>query len=256
MYSSALKCLSGTAVDCHDLFLRGQTTSGVYSVQPAGSEPFSVFCEMTAGEEQQHSPPFFNTSLFLIQLCLGPDGGWTVIQRRQDGSVDFDQLWAAYEKGFGSLEGKCALELKALSLSGAVSPGQISPGLTAPTEQKQLWALNTFLTPFSSPPGEFWLGLQNIHSIVQDNSYVLSIQLSDWGEDFVSVHLPIQLGGKQTNYSLLVQEPVAANSLQSSLGSDSAAAGLSFSTPDRDNDLKVDISCAKLLSGWLQQSKL
>ncbi|XP_004078707.1 angiopoietin-related protein 4 [Oryzias latipes] len=167
----------GTAVDCHDLFLRGQTTSGVYSVQPAGSEPFSVFCEMTA------------------------DGGWTVIQRRQDGSVDFDQLWAAYEKGFGSLE------------------------------------------------GEFWLGLQNIHSIVQDNSYVLSIQLSDWGEDFVSVHLPIQLGGKQTNYSLLVQEPVAANSLQSSLGSDSAAAGLSFSTPDRDNDLKVDISCAKLLSG-------
>ncbi|CAJ1071825.1 angiopoietin-related protein 4 [Xyrichtys novacula] len=76
------------ASDCHELFLRGETTSGVYTIQPINAEPFKVFCEMTA------------------------DGGWTVIQRRQDGSVDFDQLWQAYEKGFGSLNGEFWLGLE------------------------------------------------------------------------------------------------------------------------------------------------
>ncbi|XP_077413351.1 angiopoietin-related protein 4 [Vanacampus margaritifer] len=77
-----------TASDCHELFLRGETTSGVYTIQPDNTEAFRVFCEMTA------------------------DGGWTVVQKRQDGSVDFDQLWSAYEKGFGSLNGEFWLGLE------------------------------------------------------------------------------------------------------------------------------------------------
>ncbi|XP_054482836.1 angiopoietin-related protein 4 [Anoplopoma fimbria] len=76
------------ASDCHELFLRGESLSGVYTIQPINAEPFKVFCEMTA------------------------DGGWTVIQRRQDGSVDFDQRWQAYEKGFGSLNGEFWLGLE------------------------------------------------------------------------------------------------------------------------------------------------
>ena len=33
-------------------------------------------------------------------------GGWLVVQRRKDGSVDFDRTWTDYEEGFGSLTGE------------------------------------------------------------------------------------------------------------------------------------------------------
>ena len=33
-------------------------------------------------------------------------GGWLVVQRRQDGSVDFNRGWLEYEEGFGSLTGE------------------------------------------------------------------------------------------------------------------------------------------------------
>ncbi|XP_034742737.1 angiopoietin-related protein 4 [Etheostoma cragini] len=164
------------ATDCHELFLRGEKTSGVYTIQPINAEPFKVFCEITA------------------------DGGWTVIQRRQDGSVDFDQLWQAYKKGFGTLD------------------------------------------------GEFWLGLQNIHSIAKDGGYILNIKLSDWSDDLASIDLPFHLGGEETKYSLKIQKADTFSLLESSLGTDTTS-GLPFSTRDQDNDQKKDTNCANHLSG-------
>lgn len=38
---------------CHQLFLAGQQSSGVFQVQPAGSQPFKVYCDMTTGEAVQ-----------------------------------------------------------------------------------------------------------------------------------------------------------------------------------------------------------
>ncbi|KAL2097623.1 hypothetical protein ACEWY4_006830 [Coilia grayii] len=163
-----------TASDCHELFLRGETTSGVYTIKPLQSEPFEVFCEMTA------------------------DGGWTVIQRRQDGSVDFDQLWQAYQGGFGNLN------------------------------------------------GEFWLGLEKIHSLSKDGNYVLKVQLSDWRDDTETITYPFRLSGEENNYSLHILDNTSRN-LESALSTDPA--GLPFSTRDKDNDQKSDINCAKHLSG-------
>ena len=44
----------------------------------------------------------------------GGGGGWLVVQRRQDGSIDFNRGWGEYEDGFGSLTGEFWYGLRAL----------------------------------------------------------------------------------------------------------------------------------------------
>lgn len=100
----------------------------------------------------------------------------------------------------------------------------------------------------SSSPGEFWLGLEKIHSIAKDGGYILNIKVSDWSDDLASLRLPFSLGGEETKYSLQIQETDAFSTLESSLGTD-ATSGLPFSTRDQDNDQKNDTNCAKHLSG-------
>ncbi|XP_071606098.1 angiopoietin-related protein 3 [Heliangelus exortis] len=69
----------GAIPDCTALYNSGVHSSGVYTIKPKGSEAFNVYCEMK-----------FGTS-------------WTVIQKRVDGSLDFNQTWDAYTNGFGDL---------------------------------------------------------------------------------------------------------------------------------------------------------
>ncbi|CAH1108633.1 unnamed protein product [Psylliodes chrysocephalus] len=68
--------------NCKEVQERGQTITGIYEIQPNSTlKPIFVLCDMETR-----------------------DGGWTVIQKRFDGSEDFDRNWRDYKFGFGNLK--------------------------------------------------------------------------------------------------------------------------------------------------------
>ena len=87
------------ARDCGEWYNLGATTSGIYTVKPDDDEPFQVYyCIL-----------YCTTSIVYLQVYC--ESGWTVFQRRQDGSVDFYRDWVDYENGFGNLTGEFWLGL-------------------------------------------------------------------------------------------------------------------------------------------------
>ncbi|GAB1599864.1 angiopoietin-4-like, partial [Argonauta hians] len=68
--------------DCYDLYIKGNTKNGAYKIKPiATKKTLEVFCDMR-------------------------NGGWTLIQRRQGGSINFYRDWNSYKKGFGGIYGE------------------------------------------------------------------------------------------------------------------------------------------------------
>ena len=117
---------------CAELYNAGKTSSGVYTISPDSSEVFDVFCDQTTA-----------------------GGGWTVFQKRLDGSVDFYRGWADYQNGFGNLN------------------------------------------------GEFWLGLDKIHSLTNSDTLKLRVDLEDWeGETRFAEYDMFAIGNEATKYRL------------------------------------------------------
>uniref|UniRef100_A0A3B5BLT7 Fibrinogen C-terminal domain-containing protein n=1 Tax=Stegastes partitus TaxID=144197 RepID=A0A3B5BLT7_9TELE len=51
-------------------------------------------------------PQFLTGVVFLFVYVCIPGGGWTMFQRRHDGSVSFNRGWSEYHEGFGELRGE------------------------------------------------------------------------------------------------------------------------------------------------------
>ncbi|CAG2198038.1 unnamed protein product [Mytilus edulis] len=75
------RVVTPTPNDCSDLSLG--TCSGVYIIRLQNSVNLTVFCDMETD-----------------------NGGWTVIQTRFDGAVNFSRDWSDYKTGFGEIAGE------------------------------------------------------------------------------------------------------------------------------------------------------
>ncbi|XP_067410686.1 angiopoietin-4 [Emydura macquarii macquarii] len=86
--------------DCAQIRRAGFNASGVYSLHIANvTEPRKVFCDMETD-----------------------GGGWTVIQRRVNGSVNFQRKWKDYKQGFGDPAGEHWLGNEAVHLLTSQAP--------------------------------------------------------------------------------------------------------------------------------------
>lgn len=93
------------------------------------------------------------------------------------------------------------------------------------------------------------MGLEKIHSVSKQGPYELQVELSDGaGQQLPVAQYGFQLDGEETKFALHLEDQTASPPMSTGYS------GIPFSTVDRDNDLAVDVNCAKLLSGMTPPS--
>ncbi|KAM8976217.1 fibrinogen-like protein 1 [Pelodytes ibericus] len=176
--------------DCSSLFESGVKESGFFRVKPnPKNEAFLVYCDMSDG------------------------GGWTVIQRRRNGKVNFNRKWDEYKEGFGLFKGR---------------------------------------------NDEYWLGNNHIYDLLNNREMSLQIDLVDWERHRrYAIYENFKMENEEDNYRLWVgyYSGNAGDGLSggSNFGDQWSASlkGMSFSTPDKDNDRFNNGNCAtENKCGW------
>nr|XP_008520369.1 PREDICTED: angiopoietin-related protein 1 isoform X2 [Equus przewalskii] len=166
----------GPFKDCQHAKEAGHSVSGIYMIKPENSRgPMQLWCE--------HS--------------LDP-GGWTVIQKRMDGSVNFFRNWENYKKGFGNID------------------------------------------------GEYWLGLENIYTLSNQDNYKLLIELEDWSDKKVYAEYSSFRLEPESEFYRLRLGTYQGNAGDSMMWHN----GKQFTTLDRDKDMYAG-NCAHFhKGGW------
>ncbi|XP_015032497.3 fibrinogen-like protein 1 [Drosophila willistoni] len=158
--------------------------SGIYMIAVNKLDPFSAFCN---GDIE--------------------GGGWIVIQKQFDGSVDFNRTWTEYREGFGNVG------------------------------------------------GEFFIGLEKLHSITNSGSFELYMQLGFFNRSFnFAAYDNFSIGSEDEKYELKSLgrfRGTAPNNMNYHLNQ-------KFSTFDQDNDPWVEGNCAITVGGgwWYQTCSL
>ncbi|XP_052763809.1 angiopoietin-related protein 7-like [Mya arenaria] len=113
-------CEKSILTGCDAIYKSGKREDGIYTISPDDRCPFDVFCDMT-------------------------NGGWTVIQKRFDGSVDFYRPWTSYVNGFGNLSGEHWLGLEKIHRLSS-QPVEIYFNMTRTADQRIDYAHYTYFT--------------------------------------------------------------------------------------------------------------
>ncbi|NWT22632.1 ANGL1 protein, partial [Cardinalis cardinalis] len=166
----------GPFKDCQQAREAGHANSGIYMIKPKNSnEPMQLWCENS----------------------LDP-GGWAVIQKRTDGSVNFFRNWDSYKKGFGNID------------------------------------------------GEYWLGLENIYMLTNQDNYRLLIELEDWSNKKVYAEYSSFRLEPESEFYRLRLGTYQGNAGDSMIWHN----GKPFTTLDRDRDMYSG-NCAHFhKGGW------
>ncbi|KAJ8269526.1 hypothetical protein COCON_G00121330 [Conger conger] len=173
--------------ECEDIFRKGGDSSEMYMIQPDSFfNPYKVYCDMTTQK-----------------------GGWTLIQNRQDGSVDFGRRWDDYRAGFGNI---------------ASDSGK----------------------GFCNNPGEYWLGNEKISTLTKMGPTEVLIEMEDWKGDTVQAQYEqFTIEGHLSGYVLATGKYSGtagdsflegASELVGENRTMTIHNGMMFSTYDRDND--------------------
>ncbi|XP_072420515.1 angiopoietin-related protein 6 [Chiloscyllium punctatum] len=166
---------AGPWKDCLQVLEDGHRSSGIYLIKPTTNRLMQVWCDHQEGPS-----------------------GWTVIQRRQDGSVNFFRTWESYKQGFGNID------------------------------------------------GEYWLGLENIYWLTNQDNYKLRIVMEDWqGRRVFAEYDDFRVEAEGDFYRLRLghYHGNAGDSL-------SWHNGKQFTTLDRDRDLYLGNCAHYQKGGW------
>ncbi|KAK6627636.1 hypothetical protein RUM44_010115 [Polyplax serrata] len=161
--------------------------NGIYAIAPGEGPPLLVACDMSS------SP-----------------GGWTIVQRRIDGSQEFNRKWKEYAVGFGV-------------------PSEV-PGSTREREIR----------------GEFWLGNEALHRLTAENCSSLKIDFTDiYGKKWVAEYEEFYISDAEDGYRIHVSgySGNASDALE-------YQNKMQFSAVDSDRDISNTHCAQNYEGGW------
>ncbi|XP_072352108.1 fibrinogen beta chain [Scyliorhinus torazame] len=173
--------------ECNDIYTKGGKKSQLYLIQPDSHKiPYRIYCDMVTEQ-----------------------GGWALIQNRQDGSVDFGRSWDAYKAGFGNI---------------AFDVGK----------------------GFCDTPGEYWLGNDQISYLTKLENTELLFEMKDWENNKLTAEYGKFVVQNEANTYRLSVDRYFGNAGNTLMEGSKTLYGnnrtmtihqnMMFSTYDRDND--------------------